>query len=92
MVRQERGRDAALSAIDSSQLSFMLTLSSDPSELFLQVGSAWLDESGHFQSDPPKLHSKFALILASQRYPSPSTPVMPCRSTGVPCGRLAICS
>ena len=69
VVRQERGRDAALSAIDSSQLSFMLTLSSDPSELFLQVGSAWLDESGHFQSDPPKLHSKFALILASQRYP-----------------------
>ena len=46
VVRQERGRDAALSAIDSSQLSFMLTLSSDPSELFLQVGSAWLDESG----------------------------------------------
>lgn len=69
VVRHERGRDAALSAIDSSQLSFMLTLSSDPSELFLQVGSAWLDESGHFQSAPPQLNSKLALTLASQRYP-----------------------
>jgi hypothetical protein len=38
VVRQERGRDAALSAIDSSQLSFMLTLSSDPSELFCRWG------------------------------------------------------
>ena len=69
MVRQERGRDAALSAIDSSQLSFMLYPEQRSQRAVLAGGSAWLDESGHFQSDPPKLHSKFALILASQRYP-----------------------
>ena len=69
VVRHDRGDDAVLSAIDSSQLSFMLTMSSDPSELFLQVGAAWLDESGHFLSESPTLHSKFALMLASQRYP-----------------------
>ncbi len=69
VVRHDRGRDAALSAIDSTQLSFMLAMSSDSSELYLQVGSAWIDESGHHQNRPPRLHSKTRLALASQRYP-----------------------
>lgn len=42
VVRHDRGRDAVLSAIDSTQLSFMLAMSSDASELYLQVGSAWI--------------------------------------------------
>jgi sensor c-di-GMP phosphodiesterase-like protein len=69
VVRHDRGRDAVLSAIDSSQLSFMLAMSSDASELYLQVGSAWIDESGHHQSQPPRLHSKTRLELSSHRYP-----------------------
>ena len=79
-----------MSAIDSSQLSFMLTLSSDPSELFLQVGSAWLDESAT-SGDPPKLHSKFALIPPPSVTPSPSTGYAMPICWRVP-GRLAICS
>lgn len=54
VVRHERGHDVALSAIDSTQLSFMLAMSSDTSELFLQVGSDWIDESGHHQNQPPQ--------------------------------------
>ncbi|WP_241006356.1 EAL domain-containing protein, partial [Aeromonas media] len=69
VVRHDRGRDAALSSIDSTQLSFMLAMSSDTSELYLQVGSAWIDESGHHQNRPPRLHSKTRLALSSHRYP-----------------------
>ncbi|WP_068978954.1 EAL domain-containing protein [Aeromonas sp. EERV15] len=69
VVRTEQGRDAALSAIDSSQLSFMLSLSGQSSELFLQVGSARLDESGRYLSDPPKLHRSTGLALSSSHYP-----------------------
>ncbi|MFM5509574.1 EAL domain-containing protein [Aeromonas rivipollensis] len=69
VVRHDHGRDAVLSAIDSTQLSFVLAMSSDTSELYLQVGSAWIDESGHHQNQPPRLHSKTRLALASHRYP-----------------------
>lgn len=69
VVRHERGHDVALSAIDSTQLSFMLAMSSDTSELFLQVGSDWIDESGHHQNQPPRLYSKISLELSSHRYP-----------------------
>ena len=69
VVRLEQGSDAALSAIDSTQLSFMLSLSGKPSELFLQVGSAWLSESGRYLERLPRLHHSTSLELSSQRYP-----------------------
>ncbi|MGL5091384.1 MAG: EAL domain-containing protein, partial [Aeromonas sobria] len=47
----------------------MLSLSGQSSELFLQVGSARLDESGRYLSDPPKLHRSTGLVLSSSHYP-----------------------
>ncbi|MFB2863753.1 EAL domain-containing protein [Aeromonas sp. MdU4] len=69
VVRTELGNDAALSAIDSTQLSFMFSLSSKMSDLFLQVGSAWLDESGRYLSEPPSLHRSTSLVLSASHYP-----------------------
>ncbi|WP_148610860.1 EAL domain-containing protein [Aeromonas sobria] len=69
VVRTEQGKDAVLSTIDSSQLSFMLSLSGKSSELFLRVGSVWLDESGSFLSAPPKLHRSTSIEVASKHYP-----------------------
>ena len=59
----------ALSAIDSTQLSFMFALNGKSSALYLQVGSAWLDEAGRYLSEPPKLHLSTSLSLASSQYP-----------------------
>jgi len=69
VVRTEQGKNAALSAIDSTQLSFMLSLGSRSTELFLQVGSAWLDESGRYLTAAPNLHSSTSLELTSTQYP-----------------------
>ncbi|MGY3854225.1 EAL domain-containing protein [Aeromonas aquatilis] len=69
VVRTERGKDAALSAIDSTQLSFMLSLSGKSCALYLQVGSAWLDESGRYRSKMPTFHRGFSFALSSSRYP-----------------------
>lgn len=69
VVRTEQGEDAALSAIDSTQLSFMLSLSGKSSALYLQVGSAWLNESGRYLSDAPSLHRGISQALSSSHYP-----------------------
>ena len=69
VVRYEKGLNAALSAIDGGQLSFMLSLSGKSSELFLRVGSAWLDKSGRYLNQPPKLHQSTSLELSSLNYP-----------------------
>lgn len=69
VVRTEQGRNAALSAIDSTQLSFMLSLSGKSSALYLQVGSAWLDASGRYLNEAPTLHRRTSLALGSSHYP-----------------------
>ena len=69
VVRTEQGKDAALSAIDSTQLSFMLSMSGKSSALYLQVGSAWLNESGRYLSEAPTLHRGISQVLTSSHYP-----------------------
>ncbi|WP_421189676.1 EAL domain-containing protein [Aeromonas enteropelogenes] len=69
VVRTEQGRDAALSAVDSSLLSFMLSLGDKPDVLFLQVGSASIDESGRYLDHAPRLERSTSLRLSSDRYP-----------------------
>ncbi|MCF3095841.1 cyclic diguanylate phosphodiesterase [Aeromonas australiensis] len=69
VVRTEQGKNAALSAIDGTQLSFMLTLGGQGTELFLRVGSAWLDQSGDYLNSPPKLHRATSLDVSSAHYP-----------------------
>ena len=69
VVRTERGKDAALSAIDSTQLSFMLTVSGKSSVLYLQVGSAWLNEPGRYLRVAPTLDRGISVALGSSRYP-----------------------
>ncbi|MCF7745412.1 EAL domain-containing protein [Aeromonas veronii] len=69
VVRTEQGKDAALSAIDSTQLSFMLSMSGKSSALYLQVGSAWLNESGRYLSEAPTLHRGISQALTSSHYP-----------------------
>ena len=69
LVRTEQGRDAALSAVDSSLLSFMLSLGDKPDTLFLQVGSARIDEAGRYLDHVPRLDHGTSLRLSSDRYP-----------------------
>lgn len=69
VIRTEQGMNAALTAIDSTQLSFMLSLGGQGAELFFRVGPAWLDESGHYLNTPPKLHTGTSLDVSSEHYP-----------------------
>ncbi|MGU5714695.1 EAL domain-containing protein [Aeromonas taiwanensis] len=69
VVRTEQGRDAVLSAVDSSLLSFMLSLGDKSNVLFLQVGSASIDEAGRYLDHAPRLERSISLELSSERYP-----------------------
>ncbi|WP_033138112.1 EAL domain-containing protein [Aeromonas finlandensis] len=72
LLRSDSGKNATLSSIDGGQIAFMLALSGNSRELFLRVGSVWIDEFGRFlRSSPthPALHSGSSLELTSAHYP-----------------------